>query len=101
MKHAANYSVTFGLQGCYMPDSGPNLLPTCYTRKALGDAIRYEIEFYDLPKSSIRQVQLRKLWAWIKRNGSSSAHFHIAHGHNVLSFNGLTSDEAAEMDGES
>jgi len=97
-KHTALYSVMFGLQGCYMPDSGPNLLPACDTRKALAEAIRYEIEHYGFPKSSLRQVKLRKLWAFIQAHGSSAAHFHVAHKHNAISFSGLTLDEVSEME---
>lgn len=99
MTRVAHYAVTFGLQGCYMPDSGPDLL-SCTTRKSLGDAIRYEIEFYGFPKACIRQVSLRKLWSFIRVHGSSAAHFHIAHKHNAISFNGLTQAEAAGMEAE-
>lgn len=93
----ARYSVTFGLRGCYMPDSasGPY---TFTTRRDLAEFIRSEVEFYDLPKASIRQVPLRALWAQIKRHGSSCAHFGIYHGQNALEFHGLTEAEAEEME---
>jgi hypothetical protein len=94
-RNVARYSVTFGLAGCYMPDSVSPPMEYA-TRKELAEAIKYEIEFFDLPKSAIRQVKLRDLWAHIKRHGSSSAHFAIYHGANALEFHGLTEAEAAE-----
>lgn len=88
------YSVSYGLQGCYMPDSisGPY---TGTTRRELANLVRGELSQYGMAERRIRDVRLRDLWRFIKRNGSSSAHFHIADGeHNVLSFHGLTEDEA-------
>lgn len=93
------YSISFGLAGCYLPDSVSGPL-VGHTRRSLVDTIKAEIEAYDLPKTSIRQVPVRDLWAHIKRHGSSVAHFSIRHGDNVLSFHGLTEAEAAEAEAE-
>lgn len=94
------YSVSYGLQGCFMPDSVNG--PYCgTTRKELANLIRDELSVYDMAASKSREVKLNRLWAHIKRHGSSSAHFHIADGeHNVLSFHGLTEDEAKEMEAQ-
>lgn len=100
MAKTFRYSISYGLQGCYMPDSvsGPY---TGKTRRELVTMIRDELAFYDLPKSRIREVKVSRLWAFIKQRGSSTAHFHITDGeHNVLSFHGLTEDEAARMEAE-
>lgn len=96
-KQIARYSVTYGLSGCYMPDcqSGPVI---CSTRRELAAAIRSELETYELPASLFGEVGIRQLWRFIVRNGSSSAHIHLHHGANVLSFHGLTEAEAEEMD---
>lgn len=95
----ARYSVTFGLAGCYMPDSASG--PYAFTTRAeLAQAIRDELRAYDLPASLMRQVKLRRLWAHIKAHGSSQAHVHLYHGANVLSFHGLTEEEASLMEAE-
>lgn len=88
----ARYTVTNGLQGCYMPDncSGPMEF---YTRKALADNIRYELEQLDFPASLFGDVRIRNLWAFIKRNGSSCAHFSLYHNGYALEFHGLTEEE--------
>jgi hypothetical protein len=93
----ARYSVTFGLAGCYMPDSVSGPLAFA-TRAQLMDFIRSEIAAYDLPKSAIRQVKAQRLWGHIVRHGSSVAHFAIHHGANALEFHGLTEAEFAEME---
>jgi hypothetical protein len=86
------YSVTFGLSGCYMPDyHGGAHCGT--TRRELVDLIKGEIDMLDLPASLIRDVKINRLWSFIERNGSSSAHFNLHHGANVLSFHGLTEEE--------
>jgi hypothetical protein len=92
------YSVTYGLQGCYMPDSvsGPYVGST---RRELAGLIRDQLSMFDMPASRIREISINRVWAFIKHHGSSTAHFHIADGeHNVLSFNGLTEQEATEME---
>lgn len=88
----ARYSISFGLQGCYMPDStsGPYAF---HTRRELAEFIRNELRMYDLPARLFHEVRIRRLWSFIKTHGSSTAHFHLAHGHNALSFHGLTQDE--------
>jgi hypothetical protein len=91
-KNVARYRVSYGLSGCYMPDSvsGPVEFDT---RKTLADFIRSEIETYEMPAKLFREVKLRKLWSFIARNGSSVAHFSLHHGANVLHFEGLTEAE--------
>ena len=88
----ARYSITSGLSGCYMPNSvsGPYAFGS---RKELADAIRYEIEFMGWPTSLFRQVRIANLWDFIKRNGSSSAHFSIYYGAEEIAFHGLTEEE--------
>lgn len=97
MKHAARYSVTSGLAGLYMPDnySGPFCAST---RRELMDWIRSELDMAGFPKSSIRQVKARRLWSFIKRHGSSTAHFAIYHGDREVAFHGLTEDEFNEFE---
>lgn len=98
-KPIARYNVTFGLSGCYMPDSvsGPMEFTT---RKALAEFIRDELRNYELPASLFRQVRMRNLWSFIKRHGSSTAHFALHHGANALEFHGLTEDEFNEQNAE-
>lgn len=95
----ARYSVTFGLSGCYMPDSvnGPVEFTT---RREMADYIRSELAVYDLPARLFREVKIRRLWSFIKRHGSSTAHFALHHGAHALEFHGLTEDEAREMEAE-
>lgn len=95
MPRAANcyFTFSYGLQGCYMPDShfGPFVATR---RKDIAAAIRDALEFYEAPKSAIRQVSLTRLWSQAKRHGTSSIHFCIATDkHNMLEFHGLTEDE--------
>jgi hypothetical protein len=94
----ARYSVTFGLSGCYMPDSGPTLF-TCRTRQALADVIRGELAIYAFPKSAFRQAGLKALWSFITKAGDASrAHFYISYKGNTLAFTGLTKAEAKALD---
>lgn len=95
-KHVARYAVTFGLAGCYMPDSHYGAV-ICATRRELATLIRDTLEMYDMPKSLFAQVKIRRLWRFIERNGSSVAHFSLHHGANALQFHGLTADEYAEQ----
>jgi hypothetical protein len=99
MPHIAQYAMTSGLSGCYMPNSGPHLV-TASTRKALADTIRAEIEAQGFPKCCFEQVKIRNLWRFISRNGSSVAHFTITHGSEEIAFHGLTEAEAAAFDVE-
>lgn len=91
-KNPARYTVMFGLEGCYMPDSTFGTFEL-HTRRDFAAMIRDAIEFYELPKSSFGAVNVRRVWGFISRNGSSSAHFTIRHGANALQFSGLTEAE--------
>lgn len=99
MKTIARYSVTSGLRGLYMPDnySGPFLATT---RRELMSQIRSELEMADFPKSAIRQIKARRLWSFIKRHGSSTAHFAIYHQDREVSFHGLTEEEYTAQESE-
>lgn len=102
------FNLSYGLQGCYMPDSyfGPH----CVTRrKDLVSAVRDTLEMLldqegDRAVSScMRQVNWTRLWSQAKRSGTSSIHFCIATSeHNMLEFHGMTEEEfvEAEKDGE-
>lgn len=88
----ARYCVTFGLQGCYMPDSNSGPIEFT-TRRELASFIRSELAMYELPACLFRSVRIARRWSFIKRNGSSCAHFSLHHGDNVLEFHGLTQEE--------
>ena len=98
-RHIARYSITFGLSGCYMPNDsfGPVFAGT---RRELVNLIRGELESHDMPASLFADVRITRLWAFIKRNGSSVAHFSLTHKGYELAFHGLTEAEANEMDTE-
>ena len=91
-KQVARYAITSGLAGCYMPDNGPSAIQ-CDTRRELANAIRYELEFLEFPKSAIRQISLRNIWGHIARHGPSVAHFSIQHKGREVAFHGLTDAE--------
>lgn len=96
----ARYSVSYGLAGCYLPDSHSGVYEVT-RRRDLAGIIREELRMYDMPASLFRDVHLRRLWRFIKRNGSSVAHFSLYHGDYVLAFCGLTQveyEQAAECD---
>lgn len=102
----AQYTVTNGLAGCYMPDnnSGPMEF---YTRKDLASYIRDQLEFV-FPELSgreyrrlFREVNLRNLWRMIQRHGSSSMHFSIQREGYELAFHGLTNAEFEQAEKES
>lgn len=97
----ARYNVSFGLSGCYMPDSiqGPYEFAT---RRALANFIREEIAQNDWPAYLAREVKIRNLWRFIARNGASVAHFAIKHKGYEIAFHGLTRAEfdAAERENE-
>lgn len=98
-KVIARYNTTSGLAGCYMPDHVGS--PTVYTRrKDLAEHIRYELQMMEWPASLFKQVKLTNLWAFIKRNGSSSAHFSIHYKQWVLEFHGLTEQEFKDQSDE-
>ena len=98
MPKTCYFTLTYGLQGCYMPDShfGPFAVNT---RRDLINAVRDALEFYEAPKSAIRQVKWSRLWSSAKRHGTSSVHFCIATDkHNMLEFHGLTKAEYDEQE---
>lgn len=92
----ARYTITFGLSGCYMPDSvnGPYLFTT---RRDLAATIRSELAMCDMPACLFRQANIRRLWHFIAKHGSSTAHFALHHGANALEFHGLTEAEFNEQ----
>lgn len=92
MKPIARYKILFGLSGCYLADSEYGVFEVT-TRKELSSLIRNSLEFYEMPKYLFSQVKIRKLWSFIKRNGSSSAHFNLHHKQFVINFYGLTEEE--------
>ncbi len=98
-KHPARYAVTYGLTGCYMPDSHGGAFEF-HTRRDLAAFIRDELAFYDMPAGLIRDVKLRRLWGFITRNGSSVAHFSLRHGAYELAFHGLTEAEFQQQNAE-
>jgi hypothetical protein len=97
----ARYTVTFGLTGCYLPDS-VNPPVELATRAELAQFIRDELAFYDMPACLFREVHIRRLWRFIQFAGSSSsAHFSLSHKAVTLSFHGLTEEEfSAQSDDE-
>jgi hypothetical protein len=101
----ARYSVTNGLVGCYMPDGNHGPISFA-TRKEMADYIRSELE-QTFPNASGRQLRalfreadIRKVWGFIQRNGSSVAHFSLQLDGYELAFHGLTEAEfdAAEKE---
>lgn len=100
------FTLTGGLQGCYMPDyHGGNYAVT--RRKDLIGAIRDELEMLldqegDRAVSScMRDVDWKRLWSQAKRHGTSSIHFCIATGeHTMLEFHGMTEAEYLEAEKE-
>lgn len=98
-KPIARYTVTAGLSGCYMPDAHYGS-DEFHRRTELADAIRCYIDMQDFPKSAFTQANIIQLWQFIKRNGSSSAHFRITHKQFEIAFHGLTEDEFNEAQRE-
>ena len=96
-KHVARYTITTGLSGCYMPDSqsGP---VQCDTRAQLAALIREEIAAQGWPRSLFADVKIRRLWGFIRRNGSSVAHFSLQHDGREIAFRGLTEDEFRQVE---
>ena len=96
MRQPARYAVTYGLAGCYMPDSHQGAHEFT-TRRELADFIRYELEAFDMPACLFREVKTRRLWGFIASHGSSVAHFSLQHGGYELAFHGLTEAEYREQ----
>lgn len=92
----AYYKTGFGLSGCYLDDNQGGA--QCFTtRRELANAIRGELDVYDLPKSCLAEVSIRRLWrAIVNAKSASSYTFYINHGANVLTFYGLTEREYLE-----
>jgi len=92
VKTIARYAVNFGLEGCYTPESysGPF---KCDTRRDLAKFIREQLNLHDLPKSLFSEVHITRLWSFIKRHGSSTAHFTLYHRGMAFRFVGLTEEE--------
>lgn len=99
MTKPARYTVTYGLHGCYMPDSNMGAIEFD-TRKAFASFIRSELETYDMPASLFRDVKITRLWAHIQRHGSSVAHFALTHKGYELAFHGLTEAEYEQANAE-
>lgn len=100
------FNLTFGLQGCYMPDSsyGPHAVSR---RKDMIGAVRDTLEMLldhegdRAVAGCMRQVDWRRLWSQAKRSGTSSIHFCIATGeHTMLEFHGMTESEYLEAERE-
>ena len=98
------FTLTYGLQGCYMPDShwGPHAVTR---RKDLIGAVRATLDtlLYQEGDRSVagcmRQVDWKRLWSSAKRHGTSSIHFCIATGdHTMLEFHGMTEAEYLEVE---
>src|SRR5580658_9294018 len=96
MRNAARYGVTFGMEGLFMPDShdGAHIF---HTRRELATFIRSELEMYDMPKTLFGEVRIKRLWRFIERHGSSTAHFSLHHKGHELTFHGLTAAEYAKQ----
>ena len=98
-RHVARYVVTFGLSGCYMPDSNSGPMEFT-TRRGLAAFIRSELETYEMPAYLFRDVNITRLWRHIAQHGSSSLHFSLDHKGYSLGFHGLTDAEFDEQSRE-
>ena len=99
MTKQARYSVTYGLTGCYMPDSHLGAYAFS-TRGEFSRFIKDQLEFYEFPKAAFAQARVEKRWRFIQRHGSSVAHFSIDHKGYSLSFHGLTLEEYRQAEKE-
>lgn len=93
-KPVARYAVFAGEYGAEMPY--PIFTFEATTRKEMANQIRFAIGFNQLPKSLFADVKITRLWSFIKRHGSSTAHFSLHHGKYVLKFEGMTEEEYQE-----
>lgn len=99
MPTIARYSTSYGLSGCYLPDSHGG--PIEFTRRRdLAEFIKDELQAYDMPASLFREVRIARLWSFIKRNGSSCAHFRLCWKGYELAFHGLTHEEFEQQNEE-
>ena len=92
MTQVSYFGLSYGLAGCYMPDSHLGSYAVS-TRRDMVQAVREALEFYDMPASCLHQVKWREVWRHAKRNGVSVLHFDITHGGNALHFGGMTQAE--------
>lgn len=86
------YAITYGLEGCYMPDSHYGAFEVT-SRRDFANLVKSALADYDMPKSLFRDVRVRAHWPLLARYGASSAHFTLYHKGNALSFHGLTREE--------
>jgi len=100
------FSLTSGLQGCYMPDAHWGSFAVC-RRKDLISAVRGTLDTLldqegdRAVASCMREVNWIRLWSQAKRHGTSSIHFCIATGeHTMLEFHGMTEAEYLEAEKE-
>ena len=90
------FSVTYGLQGCYLPDSDAGAYRVT-RRKDLLETFRDICRMYDVPEYRLRDVRWMRVWHHIKQHDASSLHFCIATDkHNMLEFHGMTEAEYEE-----
>lgn len=97
-KTIARYTASFGMPG-FMPDSHAGLC-IAHTRRELVAYIKDTMAMYDVPAYKFGDVHIAGLWAAIRRHGSSSYHVHIYHAGYVLTFHGLTEEEATELEAQ-
>lgn len=68
------------------------------SRRDLAEFIKGELRSFNIPVRRFRDVKLRRLWGFIARHGSSTAHFSLDAGNGeYLEFHGLTEDEFKQM----
>lgn len=98
------FSLTSGLQGCYMPDAHWGAFAVS-RRKDLIGAVRDTLDMLldqegdRAVASCMREINWTRLWSQAKRSGTSSIHFCIATGeHNMLEFHGMTEAEYIEAE---
>ena len=95
-RNVARYSIYNGMPG-YMPNTNWGVYEFT-TRRDLAESIRDHLRMLDAPARAFREANVRRVWGFIARHGSSTAHFSIDIGNGErLYFSGLTEDEYAEM----
>ena len=92
MTKPSYFGLSFGLAGCYMPDSHYGSF-VVNTRRDMVATVRDALAFYEMPKSAIHQIKWLNVWRHAKRHGVSSLHFSIEHKGNCLAFSGMTEAE--------
>ena len=95
----ARYAIYNGMPG-YMPNSHWGAHEAA-TRRDLAALIRYHLDMLDAPACRFADVNIRRLWRFISRHGSSSAHFSLDIGNGeYLYFSGLTEEEYNQQNEE-